>query len=104
MSAIPGDVDADRQPPMTVPLRHFLVASAFLPLGAVAGLAAVADFRLGLLSLAHAHLLLVGWVCLTIAGAMTQFVPVWSGVDLHSNRLAALQLPLIAGGLVGFAA
>ncbi|WP_053948280.1 hypothetical protein [Halolamina sediminis] len=104
MSAIPGDVDADRQPPMTVPLRHFLVASAFLPLGVVAGVAAVADLRLGLLSLAHAHLLLVGWVCLTIAGAMTQFVPVWSGVDLHSTRLAAIQLPLIAGGLVGFAA
>jgi len=104
MSAIPGDVDADRQPPMTVPLRHFLVASAFLPLGAVAGVAAVTDFRLGLLSLAHAHLLLVGWVCLTIAGAMTQFVPVWSGVDLHSTRLPAVQLPLIAGGLVGFAA
>ncbi|NHX36166.1 MULTISPECIES: hypothetical protein [Halolamina] len=104
MSAIPGDVDPDRQPPMTVPLRHFLVASAFLPLGVLAGVAAVADFRPGLLSLAHAHLLLVGWVCLTIAGAMTQFVPVWSGVDLHSTRLAALQLPLLAGGLLGFAA
>ncbi|QKY19423.1 hypothetical protein B4589_003155 [Halolamina sp. CBA1230] len=104
MSAIPGDVDPDRQPPMTVPLRHFLVASAFLPLGAVAGLGAVVDVRLGLLSLAHAHLLLVGWVCLTIAGAMTQFVPVWSGVDLHSTRLASLQLPLLAGGLLGFAA
>jgi len=104
MSAIPGDVDPDRQPPMTVPLRHFLVASAFLPLGVVAAVAAVADIRLGLLSLAHVHLLLVGWVCLTIAGAMTQFVPVWSGVDLHSTRLAALQLPLLAGGLLGFAA
>ncbi|KPN31487.1 Cbb3-type cytochrome oxidase, subunit 1 [Halolamina pelagica] len=104
MSAIPGDVDPDRQPPMTVPLRHFLVASAFLPLGVLVGVAAAADLRLGLLSLAHVHLLLVGWVCLTIAGAMTQFVPVWSGVDLHSTRLAALQLPLLAGGLVGLAA
>jgi cbb3-type cytochrome oxidase subunit 1 len=103
MSAIPGDVDTDSQPPMTVPLRHFLVAVAFLPLGALAGVAAVADVRFGLLSLAHLHLLLVGWVCVTIAGAMTQFVPVWSGVSLHSTRLASLQLPLLAGGLLGFA-
>ena len=103
MSAIPGDVDTDSQPPMTVPLRHFLVASVFLPSGVLAGVAAVADVRLGLLSLAHLHLLLVGWVCLTIAGAMTQFVPVWSGVELHSTRLASLQLPLLAGGLLGFA-
>jgi len=33
MSAIPGDVDADRQPPMTVPLRYFLVGFAFLLAG-----------------------------------------------------------------------
>jgi uncharacterized membrane protein (DUF485 family) len=38
----------------------------------------------------------------TIMGAMTQFVPVWSGVDLHSRRLATLQLWLVAVGLTGF--
>ncbi|MEF8856482.1 MAG: hypothetical protein V5A16_03575, partial [Haloplanus sp.] len=38
------------------------------------------------------------------AGAMTQFVPVWSGTALHSRRLARAQLWLVAGGLVGFAA
>jgi len=37
-------------------------------------------------------------------GAMTQFVPVWSGVRLHSRRLATVQLWLVAGGLVGFVA
>ena len=34
-------------------------------------------------------------------GAMTQFVPVWSGMRLHSRRLAAAQLWLVAGGVAG---
>jgi cbb3-type cytochrome oxidase subunit 1 len=103
MSAIPADVDAGQQPPMTVPLRHFLVANCFLLLGVLAGLGVALDRPFGLLSLAHAHLLLVGWVCLTIMGAMTQFVPVWSGVELHSTRLAAAELWLVVAGLLGFA-
>jgi len=36
-------------------------------------------------------------------GAMTQFVPVWSGVPLHSRRLSGLQLWLVTVGLLGFA-
>ncbi|WP_276273895.1 hypothetical protein [Haloarcula litorea] len=99
MSAIPGDIDADAGPPMTVPLRHFVVALAFLVAGVAVGLA---GGRRG--HLAQVHLLLAGWVCLTIMGAMTQFVPVWSGVALHSRRLAALQLPLAAAGFAGLAA
>lgn len=102
MSAIPADVDAGQQPPMTVPLRHFLVANLFLLLGVLAAIGTASGVRLGLLSLAHIHLLLVGWVCLTIMGAMTQFVPVWSGVELHSTRLAIAQLWLVVAGLLGF--
>lgn len=88
---------------MTVPLRHFVVAIGFL-VGAV-GLAA-ADTAVGLpglATLAHVHLLLAGWICITIMGAMTQFVPVWSGVSLYSRRLASVQLPLVVAGLLGMA-
>jgi len=98
MSAIPGDIDAASSPPMTVPLRHFVVALAFLCAGLLAG---VVSTRAG--TLARVHLLLGGWVCLTIMGAMTQFVPVWSGVPLHSRRLATAQLPLAAAGFAGLA-
>lgn len=35
MSAVPADVDAGQLPPMTVPLRHFLVGNLFLLLCAV---------------------------------------------------------------------
>jgi len=40
----------------------------------------------------------------TIMGAMTQFVPVWSGVTLHDQSLAMIQLWLVSLGLLGFGA
>ena len=103
MAAIPGSVDTDQQPPMTVPLRHFLVAIGFLLAGVLVGLGQVVGFVPGMATAAQLHLLLAGWVCITIMGAMTQFVPVWSGVELHSERLASLQLSLVVAGLAGFA-
>jgi hypothetical protein len=104
MATVPGDVDTTSQPPLAIPLRHFVVALGFLLAGAALGVADAVGRAPGLARLAHLHLLLVGFVCLTIAGAMTQFVPVWSGTALHSHRLARAQLWLVAGGLVGFAA
>ncbi|WP_248897057.1 cbb3-type cytochrome c oxidase subunit I [Haloplanus halobius] len=104
MSIVPGGVETDRQPPLSIPLRHFVVALGFLLVGSALGVAHALGAVSGLARLAHVHLLLVGFVCLTIAGAMTQFVPVWSGTDLHSHRLARGQLWLITGGVVGFAA
>jgi hypothetical protein len=88
---------------MTVPLRHFFVALGFLIVGLSLGFGLVVDAVPGSGRLAHIHLLLAGWVCITIMGAMTQFVPVWSGTNLHSRRLANVQLGLVAVGLGGFA-
>jgi len=102
MSAIPGDLDTESQPPMTVPLRHFVVGLGFLLVGVAVGVGRAVDAVPGLGTLAHVHLLLAGWVCITIMGAMTQFVPVWSGATLHSRRLASVQLVLVTVGLAGF--
>jgi len=104
MGAIPGSIETDQQPPMTVPLRHFVVGLAVLFVGTLVGLAVVVTDLPGFAGLSHVHLLLVGWVCVTIMGAMTQFVPVWSGVSLHSHRLASAQLVLVVVGLLGFVA
>ncbi|WP_251330900.1 hypothetical protein [Haloplanus pelagicus] len=104
MSTVPADVDTDRQPPLAIPLWHFVIALAFLLVGTGVGLGDALGLVPGLARLAHLHLLLVGFVCLTIAGAMTQFVPVWSGTALHSRRLARAQLWLVGGGLLGLAA
>jgi hypothetical protein len=102
MSAIPGNIETDQQPPMTLPLRHFVVGLGFLLAGIVVGIGIVTDAIPGLGTVAHVHLLLAGWICITIMGAMTQFVPVWSGVSLHSRRLASVQLTLVVVGLLGF--
>ncbi|MFD1634257.1 hypothetical protein ACFSBJ_11015, partial [Haloplanus ruber] len=101
MAAVPDDVDTDTQPPLSIPLRHFVVALAFLLAGGVVGVADGLGLVTGFARAAHLHLVLVGFVCLTIAGAMTQFVPVWSGTHLHSHRLARVQLWLLAVGLTG---
>jgi hypothetical protein len=103
MGMIPGTLETENQPPMTVPLRHFVVGLVFLFVGAVVGTGHALGAVPGLAGLAHVHLLLVGWICVTIMGAMTQFVPVWSGAALHSRRLARVQLSLIVIGLLGFA-
>jgi len=102
MGAIPGNIETDQQPPMTLPLRHFVVGLGFLFGGALVGVGIAVDAIPGLGTLAHVHLLLAGWICITIMGAMTQFVPVWSGATLHSRRLASVQLTLVVVGLVGF--
>ncbi|MFB6165716.1 MAG: hypothetical protein ABEJ31_11210 [Haloarculaceae archaeon] len=104
MSVVPGEIDTDQQPPMTIPLRHFVVAAGFLVAGALLGVGMATDLAPGVATLAHVHLLLAGWVCITIMGAMTQFVPVWSNAALHSRRLATAQLWLVVAGLLGFAA
>ncbi|MGQ4556108.1 hypothetical protein [Halobellus sp. GM3] len=101
MSAIPTDIDTETQPPMAIPLRHFVVGLGFLIAGAVLGVLSPLGVLPGQSDLAHVHLLLVGWVCVTIMGAMTQFVPVWSGTTLHSRRLASAQLWAVGAGLVG---
>ncbi|MGZ0746255.1 hypothetical protein [Haloparvum sp. AD34] len=111
MSAVPGDLSTEVQPPLSIPLRHFLVGLGFLLAGSLAALVlalpevvGVAAGAAGFARVAAAHLLLVGWVGLTILGAVTQFVPVWSGVPLHSDRLGSLQLALVGVGVPGFAA
>ncbi|MFB6256776.1 MAG: hypothetical protein ABEH58_08665 [Haloplanus sp.] len=104
MPTIPGDVETDRGPPLSIPLGHFVAALGFLLAGSALGVADAFGVAPGLARLAYLHLLFVGFVCLTIAGAMTQFVPVWSGEALHSRRLARVQLWLIAGGVGAFAA
>jgi len=99
MSVVPGGIDPEAGPPTRLPLVHFLAGLAFLVAAAAVGVAA--SLAAGpWVEVAAVHLLVVGWVCVTIMGAMTQFVPVWSGVELHSRRLASVQLPLVVGGVL----
>ncbi len=103
MAGVPGEIDEEAGPPSHVPLLHFVVALAFLAAGTVLGVSSVVE--VGPASdIAHVHALLAGWICITIMGAMTQFVPVWSDATLHSRFLARLQLSLVTVGVAGMVA
>ncbi|MFQ3295127.1 MAG: hypothetical protein ACI9YT_002944 [Halobacteriales archaeon] len=101
MNGLPSDLDADRQPPLSIPFAHFVLGGAVLLVGGgIVGIgslvAPIHPAGAGTL-----HLLLAGWVGLTIMGAMTQFVPVWSGTRLHSRRLSVASLWLVTLGVIG---
>jgi hypothetical protein len=103
MRTLTQEVETERGPPLAVTLQHVVLAVALALAGQLLSAATVGG-SVGLSDIAVNHLFLAGFVGVTIMGAMTQFVPVWSGVALHSQRLGALQAPLVAAGLVGFVA
>ncbi len=94
-----ADLDTDRQPPLSLPFAHFSLGAGLLVVGgAIAGIAPLL-FSIRASSAGTLHLLLAGWIGLTIMGAMTQFVPVWSGTALHSRRLSVASLWLVLAGV-----
>ncbi|MFB6200775.1 MAG: hypothetical protein ABEI98_02075 [Halorhabdus sp.] len=103
MQQFSTDIDEDRQPPLSIPFAHFVVGGVVLLIGG--GIAGFGAFVPGVepAGAGTLHLLLAGWVGLTIMGAMTQFVPVWSGTAVHSRRLSVVSLWLVSIGLVGLA-
>lgn len=94
-------VDADRQPPLSLPFAHFVAGAVLLIVGgAIVGLGSlVLPIRAS--DAGTMHLLLAGWIGLTIMGAMELFVPVWSGTSLYSERLSIASLWLVLIGVGG---
>jgi hypothetical protein len=96
-----ADLDTDRQPPLSLPFAHFVTGAVLLLVGG--GIAGIGPLLLPIRasSAGTLHLLLAGWIALTIMGAMTQSVPVWSGRPLYSRRLSVASLWLVGLGLLG---
>lgn len=99
MHGLPLDTEAG--PPLGLPLRFFLVGLVFLLAATLLGVVDAMGLAPGLASIAHVHLLVAGWACLTILGAMTQFVPTWSGGVLRHARLVNVAFYLVALGITG---
>jgi hypothetical protein len=51
-------------------------------------------------SLVLVHLVTIGWLSLTMCGALCQFIPVLTERPLHSDRLALPALALLVAGLI----
>lgn len=95
-------------PPLALAVAYFGSALAFLLLGA-AGLIAVApDLAAGTFPLPAAiavtHLFTLGWITLSMLGALHHFVPVALHTQLMPVRCAYVQLGLFVAGLLTFVA
>lgn len=104
MQPATSDLETDQQPPVSLPFAHFLAGAGLLLLGG--GVASLGPLVLPIRasSVGTLHLLLAGWLGLTIMGAMIQFIPVWSGTKLHSERLSLVSLWLVLIGVGGVVA
>ncbi|MBI5253155.1 MAG: cbb3-type cytochrome c oxidase subunit I [Euryarchaeota archaeon] len=86
-----------------ITLRYFSAAILYFAVAVTLGVVLSIDpYLIGFRTkAAHAHAALLGWVTLTIMGAMYQIVPTILGGQLHSQRLAGYQFWLMNLGIVG---
>lgn len=95
-------------PPFRIPAAHFSAGVVFLVLGAVAlawrspasAAGAISDPGL----IAATHLFTLGWISLSIMGALYQFLPVALGAPVRWLRLAEVTFVLWTLGVIAFAA
>ena len=103
-----GGVSAVDSPPFILPGGHFAAALVFWVLGGVGLVWAAPELASGLFPLprviAVTHLFTLGWITLSILGALYQFLPVALGVPIRSERVAHATFVLYAPGLAAFAA
>jgi len=97
---------AAKAPPFRLPGEHFTAAIVFLVLGA-AGLVWIApDLAAGAYPqatvVAVTHLFTLGWITMSIMGALYQFLPVALGEPVRSIPAAHLSFGLYAPGVAAF--
>ncbi len=93
-------------PPLRLPGEHFAAALTFLALGTlslvdVAPLLATGTFIAPRVA-AVVHLFTIGFISISIFGALYQFLPVAVGTPIRSQRLAHVAFVLLAIGLPVF--
>lgn len=100
-----AELSLEQAPPLTVPLRFFLTAPVFALLAAlvlfVAGPEAFVS-RWAPATLAATHLLTLGFLGMSMIGALTQMLPVLAGAVIAHPRATAwlAHAPLTAGTLL----
>ncbi len=97
--------------PASTPLwlvgEHFAAATLYLLAGAVGLVWIAPDLANGVYLAPHVagvtHLVTLGWLTLTIFGALYQFVPVALGAPIRSPRVAHVAFWVLASGIAGLA-
>lgn len=93
-------------PPIRLPGEHFVAAMAFFATGTFALVLVASDLARGMFLMpqvaAVVHLFTLGFVSMSIFGALYQFLPVAVGVPIRSQRLAHATFVLLLGGVPTF--
>ncbi|HEY6034367.1 MAG TPA: hypothetical protein VIV58_08915 [Kofleriaceae bacterium] len=101
----PADA-ATSAPPLILPAEHFTVALAFLAVGALALVDLAPELAYGVFFaprvVAGVHLFTLGWIMLSIFGALCQFLPVAVGRGLRWQALSHVTFALLGTGAAGF--
>lgn len=105
---VAGEGPAAQAPPLIVPGEHFTAALAFFLLGAIGLVAIAPELAFGAFFvprvIAAVHLFTLGWIMLSIFGALCQFLPVAVGRGLRWPSLAHVTFGLQVLGATGFVA
>jgi hypothetical protein len=98
--------DAAQAPPLELPAEHFAAALAFFVIGAFVLIADAPELAMGAFFaprvVAAVHLITLGWIMLSIFGALCQFLPVAIGRGLRWQWLAHVTFGLHVLGAGGF--
>lgn len=94
-------------PPLQLPGEHFVAALVFLALGAVGLVWIAPDLAAGAFLAPRVagvvHLFTLGFVTMSILGALYQFLPVAVGAPVRSQRAAHVSFALMSAGVPAFA-
>lgn len=97
---------ATSAPPWILPAEHFAAALAFFVIGAFALIALAPQLAYGVFFaprvVAGVHLFTLGWIVMSIFGALCQFLPVAVGRRLRWELLAHVTFALLATGASAF--
>ncbi|MEO5328693.1 MAG: hypothetical protein H7829_10660 [Magnetococcus sp. THC-1_WYH] len=98
-----GGLHIDQAPPLHLPFRFFVTAPIFLILTAVSLLVHGQNLLITPLApetIATVHLIVLGWICMVMFGAMIQMIPVLAGVPVPWPRLVPWVHGLLVMGVV----
>ena len=86
---------------MEIPLKFAWASLIYLVIGSTMGVIMLLTSES--IKPSHGHVLLIGFVAMMIFGVGYHLLPVFSGTDLYSLRLAEIQFWLQNIGLIGLA-
>ncbi|MEE8358724.1 MAG: cbb3-type cytochrome c oxidase subunit I [Candidatus Hydrothermarchaeales archaeon] len=94
MTLLAKDKKAEK---MDITLKYYATAIVYLTVSCLLGvsLAIFPSIRVGNIGLAHAHLALVGFVSITIMGAMYHLVPLLVWTEKYASRMGTEAVPTI---------